>query len=37
MKKILLIGDFRDCPNYGAIGTTESLLLLIEKSIGGGV
>ena len=26
MSKILLIGDFRDCPNYGAIGTTEMLL-----------
>lgn len=26
MNKILLIGDSRDCPNYGAIGTTEMLL-----------
>lgn len=32
MSRILLVGDFRDCPNYGAIATTEMLLREIDKS-----
>lgn len=31
MKKLLLIGDFRDCLNYGAIATTDALLKLIDN------
>lgn len=30
MDNILLIGDFRDCINYGAIATTEMLLKMLE-------
>lgn len=28
MKNVLLVGDFRDCLNYGAIATTETLIEL---------
>lgn len=34
MKKILLVGDFRDCANYGAVGTTEMLMKMLESSVG---
>lgn len=32
MKKLLVVGDFRDCINYGAIATTEALLKMINEN-----
>lgn len=32
-KKVLLVGDFRDCLNFGAVGTTEQLIKMLQTVV----